>query len=182
MEITPRTVQSAAAVLSRPDTYRRTVTVTQFWTGGSGSYSSDVSVSGGRTRVDRTISPERIRHTLTDQTNCYLWYNDSDTFIKLPAGEFTGDMEQHIPTYEDILSIPSELITAADYRQLGTRNCLYVETSDSGYVRRYWIGVDSGLLEAAEILYAGTVIYRMESTEITFPEENAFVLPDGSAP
>ena len=34
VEVTPETVQAAVATLSRPQEYRRTVTVEQLWTGG----------------------------------------------------------------------------------------------------------------------------------------------------
>ena len=41
--------------------------------------------------------------------------------------------------------------------------------------------MDTGLLEAAEILYAGDLIIRMESSEAEAPPEDAFVLPDGTS-
>ena len=64
VEITPKTVQSAIATLSRPETYRRTVTVEQFWSTGSGSYETTVTVSGGWTRMDRTMPDGRVRHSI----------------------------------------------------------------------------------------------------------------------
>ncbi len=184
LEITPRTVQSAAATLSRMTDYARVVTITRFWNDGNGSDSaSDViytSVSGGWTRADR-IYGQRVRHTLTDGAICHIWYDDGPELISLPADDITGDDEQSVLTYEEILSLPMDFITAANYQRHENRNCVYLETSTDHYIRRYWIGVDTGLLEAAEILYAGDLIIRMESSEAEAPPEDAFVLPDGTS-
>lgn len=182
VEITPGTVQAAIASLTRPEAYRRTVTVEQMWTGGSGAYETSVTVSGSWTRTDRTMPDGRTRHTITNRERAYIWYNHEETVYEGPAGTISPDAEQSIPTYEDILELPTEQIITADYRTLSDVNCIYVETAEAwGYVLRYWVSTGTGLLEASEKLLNGSTVYRMSAQAIsqTEPDAAGFTLPDG---
>ena len=117
VEVTPETVQTAIATLSRPQEYRRTVTVEQLWAGGSGTYETEAAVSGGWTRTDRTLAGGRVRHAITDGETTYIWYDSEINVRVVPAGGISADNEQTIPTYEEILKLPVEAIAAADYRE-----------------------------------------------------------------
>lgn len=180
--VTPETVQTAIATLSRPQEYRRTVTVEQLWQGGSGSYETAVAVSGGWTRTDRTLNSGRVRHALTDGETTYIWYDSEETVFTAPAGTISADNEQTIPTYEDILDLPAEAIAAADYRTISGVSCIYVETAEDadGYVLRYWVSVDTGLLTVSERLLEGEPVYRMAALELELPTAEDFTLPDGT--
>ena len=183
VEVTPETVQAAVATLSRPQKYSRTVTVEQLWKGGSGAYETAAAVSGGWTRTDRTLPGGRVRHALTDGETTYIWYDSEKEVYAAAAGGISADNEQTIPTYEDILDLPVEAIAAADYRTISGVNCIYVETAeDRGYVLRYWVNVDTGLLVAAEKLLNGNTVYRMGAPSLELIEEPSvsdFALPDG---
>lgn len=182
--VTPDTVQAAIETLARPETYRRSIKVQQFWSGGSGTVEATVTVSGAWTRVDRTLSEDRVRHTVTDGEITYIWYNNERELFAAPAGSITADVEQAIPTYEDILALPVEEIAAADYQVIFGVNCICVETTEdkAGYMLRYWVSLDNGLLMAAEKLQAGETVYRMWQTDEdlapTIGQE--FTLPDGT--
>ena len=182
--VEPDTVQTAIATLSRPDHYRRNVTIEQFWDGDSGTYEVSVLVYGAWTRTDRTLSDGQVRHTITDGETTYIWYGAESAVFSAPAGEITADDEQSIPTYETILDLPMETIAAADYRSTSGINCIYVETAedDLGYVQRYWVSVDTGLLVASERLQDGETIYRMASltADLSTPSTDRFILPDGT--
>ena len=184
VEVAPDTVQSAIATLSRPETYRRTVTVEQFWDGGSGAYETTVTVNGTWTRTDRTMPDGQVRHTILGEENVYIWYNQEQDVYTAPAGTFSADNEQTIPTYEDILELPVETIAIADFRTISNVNCIYVETAmdDAGYVMRYWVSVDTGLLTVAERLMGEEPVYRMASlaADQGSETESAFLLPDGT--
>lgn len=184
VEVKPETVQSAIETLSRPEKYRRTVWVEQLWSGGSGQFSTSVSVSGGRTRTDRTLADKRVRHTITDGETTHIWYNNERTVYAGAAETVSADSEQAIPTYEDILRLPVEEISTADFRTISDINCIFVETAEQadGYLLRYWVSVDNGLLVAAEKLLDGETVYRMgaPSVEIAAPTEGDFTLPDGA--
>ena len=182
--VTPETVQTAIATLARPEQYSRAIRVEQVWSGGSGSFETTVTVSGRWTRTDRTLSDGQVRHTITDGETTYIWYGAESAVFSAPAGEITADDEQSIPTYETILDLPMETIAAADYRSTSGINCIYVETAedDLGYVQRYWVSVDTGLLVASERLQDGETIYRMASltADLSTPSTDRFILPDGT--
>ena len=98
VEITPQTVQSAIATLSRPENYRRTVTVEQFWDNGSAAYESTITVRGEWSRVDRSMPDGRIRHTIIGSDSAYVWYQQENQVFTAPAGNISSDHEQTIPT------------------------------------------------------------------------------------
>ncbi|BAK99435.1 hypothetical protein OBV_22370 [Oscillibacter valericigenes Sjm18-20] len=181
--VTPETVQSAVESLRRPASYRRSITVERLWSGGSGTSKITVSVSGGWTRTDTTPEDQQTRHTLTDGKTTYIWYGNQTFVYHCDAGDISADQEQGISTYEDVLALPVNQIEEADYRNLSGVNCIYVETGEdeNGYVLRYWISVDTGLLAAAEWLKDGETIYRMGSPALdsTGPSTEDFTLPDG---
>ena len=184
VEVTPETVQTAVATLSRPLEYRRTVTVEQLWTGGSGTYETAVAVSGGWTRTDRTLAGGRVRHVLTDGEVTHIWYDGGTEVYTAPAGGISADNEQNIPTYEEILDLPPEAIAVADYRVISGVNCIYVETAEDGegFVLRYWVSVDTGLLAVSERLLEGEPVYRMAALALdqASPTAADFTLPDGT--
>jgi len=134
--------------------------------------------------VDQTLARDRVRHSITNGESTYIWYNSQRTVYAAEAGEITADMEQAIPTYEDVLELPVEEIAAANYQTLSDMNCIYVETAADayGYVLRYWVSVDTGLLVAAEKQLDGETVYRMweTSSELDPIIETEFTLPDGT--
>lgn len=182
--VTPETVQSAVESLHRPAAYRRSITEERLWSGGSGTTQVIVSVSGGWTRTDSAPKGRQIRHSITDGKTTYIWYGSQTEVYQCSAGDISADQEQGIPTYEDVLDLPVNQIEKADYRALSGVNCIYVETGEdeNGFVLRYWVSVDTGLLAAAEWLKYGETIYRMGSPALDSagPVTQDFTLPDGT--
>lgn len=183
--ISPETVGMAVATLSRPASYSRTQVVETFWSGGSGQSVTQASVSGGRTRLDTQQAGGSVRHTLLSGSAAAVWYDDEKTWTRLRAGEAAADLAARMLTYEAVLALPAEEIAAADYREREGVYCIYVETRQdaAGYVTCYWIGVENGLLWAAERSWNGALVYRFTAgqTAAEPPEESLFLLPDGSA-
>lgn len=186
VEITPETVQAAIQSLSRPENYGRNVTLEYFWPGGSGTQELYTIVRGPWTRVDRGLPDGSTRISVTNGQETYIWYGyDSGAeTAAVPAGTFSADVEQSIPTYEDILDLPVEEIILADYRPLDALTCVYVETApdEAGYSTRYWVSVENGLLVQAERLLEEEPVYRMTSLYVDETEYDAsrFTLPDGT--
>ena len=184
VEITPETVQTAISVMSRPAAYSRTVTVELFWEEGSRAEDTAVYERGGVTRMDTQLSDGSTRHLLTDGETTCLWYNNSSDWTTFPAGAFSQDAEQRLPTYEGILDLPPEEIADADYSAYEGVYCIRVVTEEDayGYVTTYWIAVDTGLLAAAETYLGETMTYRMQglSVDVSEPDSAFFLLPDGS--
>lgn len=184
LEVTPDTVQAVIATLSRPERYRREITVRRTWSGGERDAVLCATVSAPWTRVDRAFPGGETRHVITDGRFAYLWYDGDEKALRVPAGTIGADDEQLIPTYEDVLRLPKERIALADYHRIESGvDCVYVETTQEDSVKeRYWISAATGLLVAAERLVEDNSVYWMEAAEPEEVPEGAFVLPDGTSP
>ena len=182
VEVNPRTVRAAVATLQRPDSCRRTLTVTWYWKGGSGSCTAVSTVYLPWTRIDLTLPDGRVRHVLTNEEETCVWYDEETAFFRGSSGGVSADGEQRIPRWEDVLALPTESIHTADYRLLGGVPCIYLEAEADGQERRYWISVNDGLLAAAEWLEDGRTVYQMEASpsEPWEPDPDPFTLPDGT--
>ncbi len=183
LEVTPDTAQAVIATLSRPANYRRDITIRRTWSGGGQNAAVSVTVCEPWTRADRAMPDGVIRHAVTNGVVTYIWYGDGPQIARVPAGSVSADNEQMIPTYEDVLRLPRERIALADYHRIESGlDCVYVETTQEDSVKeRYWIGVSTGLLVAAERLLNGNSVYWMEAGEPQEAPDEAFTLPDGTA-
>ena len=117
----------------------------------------------------------------------WLWYDGQDQVYQAPAGDHSADLAQRLPTYEDVLALDPAGITQAGYVERDGQACIYVEFEHEqlGYLYRYWISVNSGLLIAAQTEAEGQVVYEMSSHQVTSPLSGTgdwFVLPDGTSP
>ena len=72
--LTPDNVQAAIAELSRAESYSATVTIEDFWSGGSSSQELQVWVDNDRTRVRGEIGGG-TRNILVDGDILYIWYD-----------------------------------------------------------------------------------------------------------
>lgn len=185
LEITPETVKPAINTLSRPISYSRVQVVETFWSGGSGQSVSRVWTSGGRTRLDTQLPDGSVRHTLLSGGAAGVWYDDETEWTLLRTPQLTADLAGRMLTYETVRDLPVEEIAQAGYLDRDGVYCVYVETQPDrqGYVDRYWVSVDTGLLHAAERLWEGELVYRFtaEAPDAAAPEDAIFLLPDGSA-
>lgn len=186
VEVTPATVQSVIATLARTDSYYRELTVERFW-GEDGSAVSTVQVwtDGGWTKVRRNAGSGAIRWDLVGPEEAWLWYDNSKKYVSLPADELSADLAQLVPTYETVLDLDPASITAAGYEDRGGLPCVYVQARGElpGYVLRYWVNIQSGLLISAETEVDGVLVCRMTAyTAIQSPCPNTaqFALPDGT--
>ena len=159
VDVTPETVQSVIRdTLSRPDRYTRAVTIEDFWgEGESGTTHADVWVDGGWTQTEAALPGGTVRYSIVGGGQFWLWYGGDRTALSGPADGHSADLEgQRIPTYEDVL----------------------------GYVEKYWVSVDSGLLVCAEQWKGEELTYRMTSyavsTDRTLFGLTEFALPDGT--
>ena len=181
--VTTETVQSVIASLHRPESYTASLTVTTYWSGGSGSVQTAVYVQQGLTRADTTANNGQVRHMLTDGENTAVWYGEETDYYRLPAGQFDADDELRLPSYEDVLELDEGQILEADHRYYGTVPCIFVSTEQEGYECCYYVRSADGLLQAAEIRWEGTLIYEAVFSSISAAagEDSLFLLPDGSA-
>ena len=178
--LTGENVTAVLAELTRAESYSGSVTIEDFWDGGSASTQLQVWVSNGRTRVrgERGGSPRNI---LVSEGTLYIWYdNVSGVF----SGPWEGSADEWLRalSYEDVLSLPPEQITGAGYAQLSGEECVYVDYTGGllGYTYRVYVSVSNGLLMGAEKYDGGSLIYRMFAEyELSVPDESLFVPPEG---
>ena len=181
--VTPETVQSVVATLSRPDSYYRELTVETLWSGGS--YSSTVQYweDSGWSHIRQTLASGAVRHDLVGPETAYYWYEGSSAWQSFPADERSADLSQHIPTYETVLGLDLDEIIETGYEQKGSFPCVYVEVQgEEGTRERYWISTDNGLLVSAEREVNGALVYRMTAygpVQTPCPATASFALPDG---
>ena len=169
--VTPETVQSIVATLSRPDSYYRELTVDTLWNGGSHSTSVQFWQDGGWSHTRQVLPSGAVRHDITGDETTYYWYEGSESYRSVPADQYSADLTQHIPTYEDVLDLDTDTIVQAGYERRDVWPCVYlqVQVSDT-VVERYWISTDTGLLVSAEREQSGQLVYRMTAyTQVQTP-------------
>ena len=187
VDVTPQTVQSIIAGLERYESYSRGMTVEYFDDDGQSLGVTNIQVwaDGGWLRSSAALSSGAVENAIVGNGTLWLWYGSERTLYTGPADRLSDDLLQYIPTYEDVLALDRDSITAAGYVERGGVPCIYVEAkgSLSGYLERYWISETGGLLMAAETEKDGVLIYSMASNEVVSPMEQsaaAFTLPDGT--
>lgn len=185
VEVSVDTVQAVIASLDRADSYHRQLTSQTVWDGGSSTTSAQTWVDDGYTYSRVVLPSGSVRYSLSDGTTLYYWYSGSTTYMTAPANSLNADLAQRIPTYEDVLNLPAERIRDAGYSAYGEHPCIYVETDEDelGYLERYWISVDTGLLVAAETVKDEQVILSVNATfpvTTPCPSNVRFALPDGT--
>lgn len=110
VDVTPETVQSIVASLSRPESYYRELTVETLWSDGSHSTSVQFWQDGGWSHTRQILPSGAVRHDLTGEDTTYYWYEGSESYRSFPADEYSADLTQHIPTYEDVLDLDKDTI------------------------------------------------------------------------
>ncbi len=184
VEVTPDTVQSVIATLSRPESCYRELDVTLYWAGGNSTSKVQIWADGDYVKTVMGIGGE-TQHRLVGDGKLYFWYGGDRTWKEKAAREGSFDLAQRIPTYEDVLALDRTAITDAGYEQKNGKDCIFVEVRDAdlGYQDRYWVETATGLLCAAETLSDGVTVYSMAETALRTPLEEgvAFELPDGTA-
>lgn len=185
VEVTEETVQRVVATLERPESYARTITVETTGEDGTvGRTTAQVMVDGGWTRVTATLPDGRVCHTIVGEEKRYVWYDEQRVWQEYPAQERSADLSQRLPTYEDVLAVVRSDIVDAGYAASGDLPCVYVavEVEELGYVEKYWVSVDTGLLVRSESSKAGEVFYSMSGYTVETPVApgQTFALPDGT--
>ena len=181
--ITPKTVQTVISTLHRSDSYSRTLTVQDFWSGGSRVRLFQTWVRGDSLRLAVTGEDDGAQaqeNLLIRDGEKWIWYPDGSVYHG-PAQPGDADAYQTILTYEDLLSAAPEDILEADYWEFMERKCVFVRWRSPllGYASECWIDPDSGLL-LGERRYDGDIlIYSMDSSvpDLTTPDESVFSAP-----
>jgi len=177
-EVTPWTVQTTIGTLDRAESYSRTVTVEEFWDGGSSSTELSAWTSGGSTLI-RLDTDDRIENILLRDGTLYIWYEGSqDLYSASPedTGAAQADGWLRCLTYEDLLDLPVSSITDAGYTDYAGESCIFAEyySGEFGYRNIVYVSVNTGLLMGAETYDGDTLTYRMISgtPDLSVPDES----------
>lgn len=177
-------IQQVVAVMSRAESYTRAMSIITNWSGGSSTDYIDICVIDQWTRINITHAGE-TKCIILSEDNCWIWYAGDKDYITLARGDFSDQAETRIPDYTDILELDENRITDAGLEALDGVMCIYVEFTADGSDQKYWLDLDSGLLNSAQGWENGQMVYEMTQTSIETPltSENtitgAFTLPDG---
>lgn len=185
VSVSTQTVQRVIATLDRSVSYYREVTIEQFWEGGSSSHTVQTWIDRDWSLIRQLLPSNVIRQDLIGPEQSYYWYENSNRYETLPTSELAADLAQRIPTYETVLDLEPSSLLSATYQLKGTLPCIYVQAQDSesNHIRHFWISVDSGLLEFAEVYQNDQLIYRMSVSsplQSPCPSSVSFQLPDGT--
>ena len=182
--VTPETVQTVVATLRRIDSYSRTLTVRDFWSGGGRTRTLTVWCRGDSLRLRATAEGEAAEELLIRGAEKWIWYEDSDAVYHGASLPDDADKWQTLLTYEALLDAPAQDILDAGYTELSGMSCIFVRWRSGalGYVSECYIDPDTGLLMGERCYDGDTLIYSMDSSvpDITTPDESVFELPSGA--
>ena len=180
--VSPETVQTALATLRRSDSYSRSLTIQDYWSGGGRVRTVQVWARGDNLRLAVTTAGDRApaqENILIRGEEKWIWYADSARVYHGPALAGDEDAYQTSLTYEALLSADAEDILAADYRPYAELDCIFVQWRDGDYVSELFIDPETGLLMGERRYDGDILIYTMDSSvpDLTTPDENVFNAP-----
>ena len=183
VDVTPETVQSIVASLSRPESYYRELTVETYWTGGSHSTSVQFWQDDGWSHTRQVLPSGRCATILPamKRPTTGMRAQRATLLSRRPVFRRLTSTFPPTRTYLTWIRTPSSrpAMSAGDVWP-----CVYlqVQVSDT-VVERYWISTDTGLLVSAEREQNGQLVYRMTAytqVQTPCPTTASFALPDGT--
>lgn len=184
--VSPDNVQIVLQTISRAENYSRTLSVENFWSGGSSSQTIEIAARGDSCKmsISRPES-ESTKYILISGNEKWIWQSDSDNIYHGPAGENDEDRYQTLLSYEDILALGRDEIIDAYSGVYQDAMCICVRYTSGrlGYESLAYIDISSGLLIGLETYDGQELIYRMSSTlpDLSTPDESFFELPEQEA-
>lgn len=123
------------------------------------------------------------RTTIHKGEQIYAWESGSSSYYTGKVGSFTDEDSAMIPSYQTILSLNSDQITAVEQSNLAYEPCIRVDTIQGEYRTIYYVSTISGLLVRADILKGDTMVRQclISSLSTTAPPDSFFHLPDGTS-
>ncbi len=191
--VTPDNAADVVRSLSRPGSYRQTLTQTTYSGSSSSRQTTELWVCDGVWKIAAAAGGQ-TKHILTDGITAHLWYQDDSRRVRsvtLPQGMIPDDLAG-IMTYETIGNLSAEEILRAEYCQpedLGGVPCLFVASkNEAGLETRFWVDLSTGLLCKAESLQGENTVFRLVQTELVIMDrtdealQSHLLLPDKSNP
>ena len=167
VEINPSNVLSVIRAMDRPAQYYLEME-TRIWS-GEDSITTLVRhcVRGDTTVTRRFREGERAaRYLLRTGETIRIWYEGGQDVYTGTLADYSGDDAAGIPTYEDVLTSVDRILSAKYVLDEG-KACIFVSTEDEalGYLKAYYIDVDTGLLVKSLTQKNSALVYEMKVTE-----------------
>lgn len=185
VDIRTDNVQRVIASLHRPDAYSylvkntlyegereiRTLTRLQYFKQDA-CRTDELNESGN---VQRT--------TLRKGAQMYAWESGSNSYYAGKVGDFTDQDAAMLLSYETVLSLEPDQITATKLINLAYEPCIRVDTTQGAYRCIYYVSTISGLLVRADILKGDAMVRQclISSLSTTAPADSFFHLPNGTS-
>lgn len=187
LSVSPENVKDVLSTVNRPSSYRRTVEINTISDDLVSTQTAEIWVRDSSQHFEISSNFEK-RYVVINDGSVSIWYDGEEGIHSFKENQyFSSDDLLGIPTYEDVLSLDSSLITSADYVTGNDgASYLYVEfvSVDGFYQYRYWVSLETGLLSEAVTLSEGDTVYSMKETFMqqlpaTDSEfDNKFVTPE----
>lgn len=191
--VTPDNAADVVSSLTRPGSYRQTLSMTTYSGQSSSRQTTELWVCDGVWKI-AVAAGGQTKHILTDGITAHLWYQDDSRRVRsvtLPQ-DMTPDDLAGIMTYETIGNLAATEILRAEYCQpedLDGVPCLFVASmNDAGLETRFWVDLSTGLLCKAESLQGENTVFRLVQTELVMMDrtdealQSHLLLPDKSNP
>lgn len=179
-------VTDVIAQLRRPESYQCQVESTYYYGENASVLKSTLEVQGNKLRITQYDAEQQpALEALLTETRVYLW-DTGERWSDFPRMPNDRDLYARFPTYEDLLSMPDERILEGDAREWGGELCIYVLTrnEETEEEQSWYILAETGLLLYTETRKDNALCYvgAMRQFSMQQPEEERFLLPDGSTP
>ncbi|MBR5479382.1 MAG: hypothetical protein IKU84_04320 [Clostridia bacterium] len=182
VEINKSNVLDIVSAMRRPDAYYVETKSESFFDATSSVSLRRRWVRDGISRIDilNTGGAVTMSTIYTDST-VYYWTPGSNRVLTMSRGNFTANDEQMIMDYNSLLKLPKDSIIDAKLSRISGEQCIYAEAKNSfGYIEKYWISTQTGLLISGQTLKDNKVIYSVSliDLDLTRPDDYEFTLPN----
>lgn len=182
------TVQNTIRTIDRLPEYKRVLSVTNYWDGGSAEVIINAVVTDNASKFTISRNNE-IQNIVLFNDTAYVWYGGDTTYYSYSVEDDEAlsrlaDEYQMLVTYEDVLNVRKKDIKLAQVDDSRGEQCIYVEyvSGELEYVTKVWVSCSTGLVSKAEIFDGTEMIYAMYSGPVDgiLDEDKIFLLPDGT--
>ncbi len=185
LNVTPQTVQQLIQTLRRPSEYAYETTATFF----AEEQNHVLRAQAWRKDdVSKTISYDAQgalqKQVILTPEEVYIWGEDSEeSFFRGSAGDFTDEDTTHIPSHEQLLSLPVDAVRQAELQTYGSLPCIYVQTldDDTNEQQDWYLSIAHGLVIGFSVSVQGQPVFSMDMSTLDLApvDTTVFALPSG---
>jgi hypothetical protein len=177
-------VQALLAVVERPPSYSHMLDCVTYWEGGEVTATHHFARRGELIRLETFQGAQPVQNHLFSPGMTYVWTGAAIHEL-MPEG-LDAEALLGIPSWEEIISLPSDSILEAELFYRSGERVLRIQTQETVYAGEYHISLETGLLIRVSYTDAnGALAYEVKQKGppvIGDPGDDRFTLPDGREP